>query len=38
LPIAGTLLAIAVMWNYDLSEEKANDVRRQIEARKAAAS
>jgi GPH family glycoside/pentoside/hexuronide:cation symporter len=34
LPIAGTLLAIAVMWNYDLSEEKANEVRRQIEDRK----
>jgi GPH family glycoside/pentoside/hexuronide:cation symporter len=38
LPVVGTLMAIAVMWNYDLSEEKANEVRRKIEARKAAAA
>ncbi len=37
LPIVGTLLAIAVMWNYDLSEEKSKEVRRKIEERKALA-
>ena len=31
LPTVGTLLAIAVMWNYDLSEEKAMEVRRKLE-------
>jgi GPH family glycoside/pentoside/hexuronide:cation symporter len=36
LPIAGTLLAIAVMWNYDLSEERANEVRRQLDLAKQA--
>jgi GPH family glycoside/pentoside/hexuronide:cation symporter len=35
LPIVGTLLAIAVMWNYDLSEEKANEVRRELDLKKA---
>jgi glycoside/pentoside/hexuronide:cation symporter, GPH family len=34
LPIVGTLLAIMVMWNYDLSEAQALEVRKQIEARK----
>ena len=34
LPIAGTLLAIWVMWDYDLSEERANEIRAQLEARK----
>lgn len=37
LPIIGTLLAILVMWHYDLSEAKAVDIRRQIEARRALA-
>ncbi len=34
LPIAGTLLAIWVMWGYDLSEDRANEIRAQLEARK----
>lgn len=38
LPIIGTLLAMWVMWGYDLSEAKAKDVRKQIEARKAKAA
>ncbi|MEL7225904.1 MAG: MFS transporter, partial [Cyanobacteria bacterium J06576_12] len=33
-PIAGTLIAIAVMWNYDLSEEKATEIKEALEARK----
>ncbi len=35
LPIAGTLIAMIIMWNYDLSEERANEIRAQLEARKA---
>lgn len=38
LPIIGTLLAIMVMWNYDLSEEKALEIRRKIEERRALAA
>ncbi|MCA9300658.1 MAG: MFS transporter [Phycisphaerales bacterium] len=38
IPIAGTLLAIAVMWRYDLSETRSNEIRAQIEARKAGAA
>ena len=34
LPIAGTLLAIWVMSDYDLSEEKANEIRAKLEAKK----
>ncbi|MDB5104603.1 MAG: sugar (GPH):cation symporter [Fibrobacteres bacterium] len=34
LPILGTLLAIAIMWNYDLSEEKSKEVRMKIEERR----
>lgn len=33
-PIIGTLIAIAVMWNYDVTEEKANEVSAQLKARK----
>ena len=36
LPIAGVLGAIAIMWNYDISEEQAAEVRRQLAERKAA--
>jgi GPH family glycoside/pentoside/hexuronide:cation symporter len=35
-PMAGTLIAIAVMWRYDLNEEKAHDIRRRLAERKAA--
>jgi len=34
-PIVGTLIAMWVMRNYDLTEEKANEIRRQLEAKKA---
>lgn len=37
LPIVGTLLAMWVMWGYDLTEAKATEVRKKIEARKGAA-
>ncbi len=30
-PVVGTILAIIVMWNYSLSEEKAKEVRAEIE-------
>ncbi|MFK7949289.1 MAG: MFS transporter [Saprospiraceae bacterium] len=33
-PMVGTLIAMLIMWNYDLTEEKANDIRKQLEARK----
>lgn len=33
-PVAGTILAIFVMRDYDISEEKANEVRAQINERK----
>ena len=38
LPIAGVLGAIAIMWNYDISEEQADEVRRQLAARKGESS
>jgi len=34
LPILGTLIAILVMRNYDLTEEKSNEIREQLESRK----
>ncbi|MFS4415210.1 MFS transporter [Maribacter sp. 2307ULW6-5] len=34
LPIVGTLIAIWIMWDYDVTEEKANEVRATLEARK----
>jgi len=33
-PAAGTLLAIMVMWNYDLTEEKSNEIRAELNRRK----
>ena len=36
VPMTGTLIAIWTMWGYDLSEEKAHDVRIQLEARRGA--
>jgi GPH family glycoside/pentoside/hexuronide:cation symporter len=34
VPMAGTLIAIAVMSRYDLSEERAHDIRLQLERRR----
>jgi GPH family glycoside/pentoside/hexuronide:cation symporter len=34
LPILGTLIAIWVMWDYDLSEEKANQIKEELARRK----
>jgi GPH family glycoside/pentoside/hexuronide:cation symporter len=34
LPIAGTLIAILVMWNYDITEESANEVTLELAKRK----
>jgi GPH family glycoside/pentoside/hexuronide:cation symporter len=36
VPAAGTLLAMAVMMRYDLSEQKAHEIRQQLEARRGA--
>jgi GPH family glycoside/pentoside/hexuronide:cation symporter len=33
-PMAGTILAIAIMWSYDLTEEKALEIRAAIDAKK----
>ena len=33
-PMAGTLIAIFTMWNYDITEETANEVRAKLESRK----
>lgn len=35
VPVAGTLLAIAVMWNYELTEEAAKDVLQRLSAARA---
>lgn len=35
IPILGTLIAMWVMWNYDLTEAKARDIKAQLEKRKA---
>jgi GPH family glycoside/pentoside/hexuronide:cation symporter len=34
IPIAGTLIAMWVMWNYDLTEAKARDIKKQLDERK----
>ncbi len=34
VPIIGTLIAIAVMWNYSVSEERANEIRAELDERK----
>jgi len=36
LPIICTLIAIAVMWNYKVDEEYANEVREELDKRKKA--
>ena len=35
IPILGTLGAIWVMWGYDLNEKKANEIKKELEKRKA---
>ncbi len=35
LPCTGTLIAMAVMWRYDLDEERSHDIRRQLAERQA---
>jgi len=34
VPIFGTLIAMWVMWNYDLTEKKAREIKEQLDARK----
>ncbi len=34
LPIIGTVIAMIVMWNYDLTEEKAGEIRAALDAKK----
>ena len=34
VPIFGTLIAIAVMWNYSVSEERANEIKELLIKRK----
>ena len=34
-PVLGTLVAMAVMWNYEISEEKSNEIREQLDKKKA---
>lgn len=33
LPILGTLIAIYVMWDYDITEERANEIRAELDKR-----
>ena len=35
VPILGTLIAMVVMWNYDLTEKKARDIKKELDSRKA---
>jgi GPH family glycoside/pentoside/hexuronide:cation symporter len=34
VPIFGTLIAMYVMWNYDLTEKKAREIKKELDARK----
>jgi len=34
VPIAGTLIAMVVMWNYDLNEKKAKEIKAKLVARR----
>jgi len=36
VPVAGTIIAMAVMFRYDLSETKAHEIRAELEVRRAA--
>lgn len=38
VPVAGTLIALAVMWGYDLDEKRSEHVRRQLADRKRGAA
>ena len=38
LPIAGVVGAIAIMWNYDITEERADQIRTALKTRKAEAA
>jgi GPH family glycoside/pentoside/hexuronide:cation symporter len=35
VPIIGTSIAMWVMWNYDLTEEKARAIKKELDERKA---
>ena len=35
VPISGTLIAIIVMWKYDVTEKRANEIRKEIARKKA---
>ncbi len=35
LPILGTAVAMIVMWNYDVTEERSNEIRKELDRRKA---
>jgi GPH family glycoside/pentoside/hexuronide:cation symporter len=34
LPIVGVVTAVGIMWNYDISEEKADEIRVALQARR----
>lgn len=34
VPITGTLIAMYIMWGYDLTEQKAHEIRQQLEAKR----
>jgi GPH family glycoside/pentoside/hexuronide:cation symporter len=34
VPITGALLAIAVMWTYDVTEDRAYEIRAELEKRR----
>ncbi len=36
VPITGTLLAMWVMWGYEITEQRANEIRRKLEQRRGA--
>ena len=38
LPIAGVIAAMGVMWKYDITEEKAAEIRAALQTRKSQAS
>lgn len=38
VPIVGTMLAMWVMWGYDLTEQRANQIRRELESRRGASA
>jgi GPH family glycoside/pentoside/hexuronide:cation symporter len=38
VPVVGTMIAMAVMFRYDLSEKKAHEIRAELEARRAIAT